>query len=280
MKRLHGDRQRYLLGPDEHDQEGKGCRCPACKEANNAAARTARRRAAERRWKSAPTWADAEPVRRHIRTLMAQGPGWEHIAAIAGVAKSTVRAVLYSTGGRPVTERMRPELAERLLAVRLEQLLKPRTYIDATGTRRRVQALCAIGWTVSDQARRVGQAPTNMWQLTRAELVTVRIASHVAALYDELSMTPAPDSVTARQARGRAKAKGWAPPLAWDDDAIDDPAATPEFGGRAPRDVALFENSEELLRQGHTLEQAAERLGIKRNYLDTARKRARERIPA
>lgn len=279
MSRPHGDRQRYLNGPDEHDQEGKGCRCPDCKDGNNAAARAARRRAAERRWKNAPTWAEAEPIRQHVRTLMGQGPGWERIADVSGVARSTVRALLYPTGGRTPTKRMRPDLAERLLDVRLDQLLKPGTYINATGSRRRVQALCALGWTLSDQARGISQAPTNMWQLTRAELVTVRVAGLVVALYDELSMTR-PEGWLANLTRSRAAGKGWAPPLAWDDDEIDNPAATPDLGATVPRALAVAENAEELERQGHTPEQAADRLGITVGYLHIARRRASERIPA
>jgi len=33
----------------------------------------------------------------------------------------------------------------------------------------------------------------------------------------------------------RAAARGWAPPLAWDDDTIDDPNATPDLGAETPR---------------------------------------------
>lgn len=274
--RPHGTRNRYLKGPDENDQPGKGCHCTDCRNANNAAARATKLRAAQRRWNGTPTWADAEPVRQHIRTLMAQGPGWEHIADTSGVSRSTVRALLYPTGGRTPTQRMRPDNAQRLLDLRLHQLLKPGTQIDATGTRRRVQALAAIGWTISEQGRRIGQAPTNMWQLTRAERVTVRIAERVTALYDELSMTP-PDGWLADLTRTRAAKKGWAPPLAWDDDTIDDPTAVPDLGAKTRREDALAEDSDELIRQGYTVEQAAERLGVNRKYLDNVRKRARAR---
>ncbi|MEV4287401.1 hypothetical protein AB0K40_17995 [Nonomuraea bangladeshensis] len=282
MTRQHGTRQRYLLGPDEHDQPGKGCHCTPCTKANSAAVAAARRRAAVRRWNGTPAWADAEPVRQHIRALMAQGPGWERIADVAGVARSTVRSVLYRIGGRERTQRMRPELAERLLAVRLEQLLKPRTYIDATGTRRRIQALAAIGWTLTEQGHRIGRAPTSMCYLAlaRGDKVTAAVAARVAALYDELSMTPAPESDTSRRSRARAETRGWAPPLAWDDETIDDPAAVPDLGQQVSRAVAVAENADELARQGLSPQQVAERLGVHLTYLGIARKRAREQVPA
>lgn len=221
----HGDRKRYVNGPDEHDEPGKGCRCRRCKDANNAFARDVRRRKAQRGWAGKPTWVDAERVRQHVRALMAEGPGWEHIAEVAGVGQGTVSHLLYGGQGRLPTTRMRPDTAEKLLALRLEEVLLPGVMVDATGTRRRMQALAAIGWTASEQGRRIGWAPTNVTKLFRADKAKVeaRTADLVRRLYDELSMTPAPPGRPATQARNWAARNGWLPPLAWDDDLIDLP---------------------------------------------------------
>ena len=54
----------------------------------------------------------------------------------------------------------------------------------------------------------------------------------VADLYDRLSMTPGPS----QEARDRAKRKGWRPPLAWDDDSIEDPEAKPDRGEKRHAD--------------------------------------------
>jgi hypothetical protein len=96
--------------------------------------------------------------------------------------------------------------------------------VDATGTRRRLQALAAIGWPPRALAERLGIQPDNILRRHRVRVGTARL---VAAVYDQLSMTPGPDTRSAAAARRR----GWAPPLAWDDDSIDDPAARPHADG-------------------------------------------------
>jgi hypothetical protein len=62
--------------------------------------------------------------------------------------------------------------------------------------------------------------------------------------------------------------------MAWDDDASDDPEAVPQgiADDAVSRDrvTAMVEDSEELLGQGYTLAQAAERLGVSANTLERA----------
>lgn len=95
--------------------------------------------------------------------------------------------------------------------------------VDATGTRRRVQALSALGWSQSYLGERFGVGVSAVQQWTVSSLVQAKTATSVRRLYDELSMTPGPSA----RARGWAAKRGWPPPLAWDDDTIDDPAARP-----------------------------------------------------
>lgn len=90
-----------------------------------------------------------------------------------------------------------------------------------------------------------------------------------SAAYDVLWMRPGPSS----QARALAARRGWVGPLAWDDEVIDDSAARPQ-GVRpagAARDVVA--DSEELLDQGYTLAQVADKLGVPRGRLERARLR-------
>ncbi len=94
--------------------------------------------------------------------------------------------------------------------------------IDATGTRRRLQALAVLGWTAAAIGERMGDLSARHVQtLITRELVHRRTAAQVAAVYEQLSGTPGGSSIT----RSRAVAKGWAPPLGWDEGQIDDPAA-------------------------------------------------------
>lgn len=101
----------------------------------------------------------------------------------------------------------------------------PNRPIDATGTRRRIQALMVLGWPLRTiMADKLGYSPKSYpHRLATAPRVTPGLAKRVAALYDELSMTPGPSKRT----RNRALQAGFLPPLAWDDDRIDDPTYQP-----------------------------------------------------
>lgn len=85
---------------------------------------------------------------------------------------------------------------------------KPRQ-IDATGTRRRIQALARLGWP-SDA---IGLPRQQVWHLTQQKYVLRATAEAVAEVYERLSMSLGPSVVT----RIRAERKGWPPPLAWND---------------------------------------------------------------
>jgi hypothetical protein len=151
-----------------------------------------------------------------------------------------------------------------------------RMLIDATGTRRRVRALVRIGWPTSELAARLGVSFQNVYDYTIRDKVRRSTAAKVAALYDELSMLPGPSS----SASIRARSKGWPPPLAWDDDEIDDPAARPahnahgEVEGR-PRDVELENRVLVLTRAGLSAAEIALRLGTNKRRVTRIRSRAR-----
>lgn len=116
--------------------------------------------------------------------------------------------------------------ASRLYRKRLHYGVLPPSKIDATGTKRRICALQALGWPASDLAARLGRAPhrSSFSTMLTRDRCTTTFAARVAALYDELSMTPGPS----RSTRLRAESKGWVPPLAWEAANIDDPAAEPD----------------------------------------------------
>src|SRR5580704_10641412 len=121
------------------------CRCVPCRQAASTAARHRYRMIAYGQWEP---FTDATPVREHVRSLQAQGLGWQRIAELAGVAAPTVSSLLYGRAGRPPTGKVRTATAEALLASRpaLDDL--PATApVDAAGTRRRMQALAAAGWS-------------------------------------------------------------------------------------------------------------------------------------
>lgn len=101
--------------------------------------------------------------------------------------------------------------------------------VDATGTTRRLRALAAVGWSNSELGKRAGVDHSTVCQWANSRRVRVATAATVRRLYEELSMTPGPST----KVRQLAAKRGWPPPLAWDDDRIDDPAARPNLGRHA-----------------------------------------------
>ena len=95
--------------------------------------------------------------------------------------------------------------------------------VDSTGTIRRIQGLVALGWPMHVLGERRGVTGRNLHRLLSQTRVHRDTAANIAALYDELSMTIGPSA----RSRYLARNNGWAVPMAWDDDKIDDPAARP-----------------------------------------------------
>lgn len=105
--------------------------------------------------------------------------------------------------------------------------------VPVIGTRRRIQALQALGWSRAEIARRMGyggQGGELRAIMATSSTVNRATAAKVEAVYAELSMTR-PTGQGAARARTRAARHGYAPPLAWDD--IDDPNERPNYGTRA-----------------------------------------------
>lgn len=161
----------------------------------------------------------AERAAQHVAELRAAGMGKREIARAAGVRFETVRAIATRRLG------VRPETERKLLAVQLNTYLRP-----ATGPQRRVRALARIGWTRAAIAVAAGLTEHTVGDVAAGAVLSVTRQTETAVrrAYDALSMTPGPSVHN----RSRAASKGWAPPLAWDDDTIDDPEAMPDFGGR------------------------------------------------
>lgn len=136
--------------------------------------------------------------------------------------------------------------------------------VGVIGTTRRLRGLIALGWPQAELARRSGLPTCTISHLVRGDIdkTSRRNATAVHDLYDRLSGTPGPSDWQRR----RAQAAGWAPPLAWDDDLIDDPAAKPDLGER--RSVRWDERYLELRDDlGLSDDQIAARMGIRRESL-------------
>lgn len=211
------------------------CRCQPCVEARAAYDRDRHRQQAYGRWDH---YVDATPAREHVQSLMAQGMGLKRIVAVSDISQGVLWKLVYgkrqANGSQTPTRRVRKDTLERILAIPLD--LADGAKVDATGTTRRVQALMALGWSSAKIGRRLGILTSNMAPLVHGQRQVVKTtADAVRDLYDELSMTLPPqethrDKIAASRARNMAKANGWLPPLAWDDERIDDPTYRPSAG--------------------------------------------------
>lgn len=222
ISRKHvGDRKPGNINAYRHDS----CRCyPCC----HAWAAYDKRRKADG-WQP---YVDAGPAREHIAQLMASGVPVTTIARRAGVSLNGLNGI--RGVGVPQTARVRTELAARILAIRPEvDIIGAHGYFESTGTYRRLRALQAKGFPKSLLARRLG---TRYLDLDEQRMVRPAFADAVRRLYDELwdadpeRLGLRPCAITV--ARTRAAAAGWALPIEWDDDEIDDPTAQPRFARR------------------------------------------------
>lgn len=210
-------------------------------------------------------YVDATEARAHVLHLRDLGWTWEQIAEAAGTSKWTA-----SAAGSGRIRRLWPESARALLAIEPVPRGSHRG-VDSTGTRRRVQALAWMGWPKAEVARRAGTTQLTLQTLilpTRRPSYT--LARRVDAVYADLRRRTGPSKVAA----GKARAAGFAPPLAWTAATIDDPRAAPCVEPRVLRSITRALDPDRLAAQGVTGDQAAERVAVMRAVLAWAEEHA------
>lgn len=171
---------------------------------------------------AAGVWAPPLPaaqVHQPLHQLRAQLGSWAAVARRTRVAPSTLSQLT-----RHRTVHVTAEVAGRIRAAASRPAYpdRPSTgWVDATGTRRRLQALATLGWSRAELARRAGLAPGALRITGRRVHATT--AEVVGQLYDALCMRPGPSP----RAAARAHRQGCAPPLAWEGRDIDNPRHRP-----------------------------------------------------
>lgn len=213
-------------------------------------------------WES--TYIDAQPIREHILALKAAGIGHKRLSRLTGVSHNTIQIILT---GRPErgtgpNKQVWRRTADKLMAVPIPEIphhtVAAGVKVPALGTRRRLQALVAFGYSRSDLCRRLGIQVSNGHKLFLEDhdRVLASTARAVEALFNELQMTPG----TSPRARNEGQRRGWPLPMAWDEDTIDDPSARADAGDSTP--VPFTERYEELRDLGLSDQAIAARLGI------------------
>lgn len=256
----HGDHRRYT----------RGCRCQPCKTA------ISKYHAKMRYLRTTGRGVHRSPdvAAQRITKLRNLGMSDREILAAASIVPDVLYRILRRDGQILVgTE-------ARILAIPHPGNRTPASHarIDGTGTRRRLQALVASGWTLADLGRRLEVSKAAIGQVTHggSSSVTLRTADRVQALYAQLTnLTPAAHVAAGNIKRAKAAAtrRGWPDAQFWEDyeDRIDDPGFDPATAERAvPRAVQLAEDWAWLAEQGYTRRQAADRLGVTHAALEQA----------
>lgn len=88
--------------------------------------------------------------------------------------------------------------------------------VDPAPTQRRIQALVALGWSVTDIAARLGITQQAMSKVLRRDTWIQRAtADRVARIYRELEGIEPGDTPWTRRNKARALRAGWPPPSGW-----------------------------------------------------------------
>lgn len=211
-------------------------RSPAVRAAHARWAARRRRQIAAGQWQP---FVDAAPVREHIWALREAGMPVRSLAVRLGLRPDAFSYILWGDEHHGPGETVRRETAELVLGFWPTLADFPdAARVDATGTRRRVEALAVAGWTLAAMAGQVGMRPKTFSRAMSMDRVTARLARAVCALYDRWwNQAPEqhgiPGWVADRQRRAAVR-EGWAPALAWDEESIDDPDAAPILDALMP----------------------------------------------
>lgn len=212
---------------------------------------------------------DAGRAREHINALRERKWSLRTLEAATGLSRRHVAGI--SSG---LHKRIRPETEAKILAVPLV-MGRSSMAVNATGARRRLRALVRIGWPLPEIASRLGSSHRYLANISCGVRDAVSSALHarIAELYEELSAVPGPS----RAAMAVAARHRFAPPLAWDDDTIDDPKAKPQGVAKGKRRGKLppLEDLLYLLDQNYTPAEIALRFGVRVDSVHTALHRKR-----
>jgi transcriptional regulator with XRE-family HTH domain len=269
-------------------------KCPDCPREDQKAARSAydkRLRKAKAYGRHRP-FVDAGPVREHVNRLRDAGFGSQRIADLAGVPYKVLSALIWGVEGMKPSKQLRPWTAEKLLALQPAQEERlPWSLMDPTGSQRRLQALQAVGWTQAELSERLGMVRCQVGRIItgRCEYVRAETAWAIRGLYDTLWDAAPPETTPVERrrasiARRVARDHGWVPPLAWDDETIDDPAAEPEGVGRdKPSRVRKLPPADDihwLIQGGDSVEVIAARYDAKPDAVRQSLHRYRNQVSA
>ena len=170
---------------------------------------------------------NADKAKAKIEEFLRAGASVQTIADAAGLHATAIHRI---RSGKADTGLIERETQKKILAA------KPKTgpVVDVTGTRRRLQAMAYLGYSLADVSGATGVGEPLITNIRTGKNVgtSPQTAQAVKEFYEIIEDTPAADSAGSRRAVAFAKKYGWAPPEAWRDRNIEDPAVGPgEYDG-------------------------------------------------
>lgn len=179
------------------------------------------------RWQT--VYVDATATREHLIQLQQRCISPRALSAVTGIRREVLDRA--RTGS---VQKVHQRTADRVLAVPIPEwrdayrLAAPGARVPVIGTRRRLQSLMRAGYVqgaLCDRITVTGAKYAHRELFTEKNDHTLAsIAARVVDLFDELHLIPGPSPRASRW----AEKQGWPPPLAWDEDTIDDPDARPD----------------------------------------------------
>jgi hypothetical protein len=113
-----------------------------------------------------------------------------------------------------------PRSKTKAYARKYDQLRRDHGYhalVDGTVTRRKLEALQAIGYSLTNLGQRIGRTQQSLSETFHGdEPIHWTTERAIARLYDELHHSP-PEGIYANRVRIRARRLGYAPPASYDD---------------------------------------------------------------
>lgn len=231
-------------------------------------------RKTDRGWRS--QYINSQPVRNHITPIRCTGEGIKQIAKLCGTSRGAVHSIV-DRRTRPGVKVL-PSTATKILSAAMPPTSSVMPAggqcVSAIGLTRRLRALVADGYTPSMLSHELGIAPADGYALFgHCDYVPTAIAQAVADLFNRLEMIPGPSD----RARALTHQLGWAPPLAWDEDGIDD--ADTHLSAAAIKHVTFPKCYHELRELGvHDKSAIARRLGVKVDSLQRQLARHRDEV--
>jgi len=192
----------------------------------------------------------------HVRALVAAGMSLRGIADASGTTPTVISHL-----NRGMKTRLTVRVEEKILAARAADVFnRPNRdgFVPNIGARRRVQALLAIGWRHTDLTPLAG-FNTGTMNHQAGDWISRTKHDAMKRVYDQLWNQPGPAGASGR---ARVVKAGYAPPLAWDDDTIDDPTAIPAGIVDANKTAGRIEDIEFLITTGTSWDEIGPRLGL------------------